>query len=171
MTEQDYKLNAARTESVKDGGLTIDGAVASMLISHINAIHQHCRVLDSLKKHVYYGKPIDTSRYVTASPMMLTTSESRALHGAIGTMTEAEELLESIMEGLSKHEFDPVNILEECGDMDWYRQILLDVFHLEPDVIRERNIAKLRARYPEKFDSEHALNRDLDTERQKLEGK
>lgn len=34
----------------------------------------------------------------------------------------------------------------------------------------DRNIAKLKARYPEKFDPEKALNRDLDKERKTLEG-
>lgn len=34
-----------------------------------------------------------------------------------------------------------------------------------------RNIAKLKARFPEKFSDEKALNRDLDKEREVLEGK
>jgi hypothetical protein len=33
------------------------------------------------------------------------------------------------------------------------------------------NIAKLKARYGEKFSSERAINRDLETERNILEGK
>lgn len=37
---------------------------------------------------------------------------------------------------------------------------------LEP--IMEKNIAKLRARYPEKFTNEHALNRDLEKELEAL---
>ena len=36
--------------------------------------------------------------------------------------------------------------------------------------IAEVNIKKLQARYPEKFTSEKALNRDLETERKILEG-
>jgi hypothetical protein len=35
----------------------------------------------------------------------------------------------------------------------------------------EKNIAKLKARYGEKFSSEMAINRDLETERNILEGK
>lgn len=35
---------------------------------------------------------------------------------------------------------------------------------------RARNIAKLRARFPEKFDTDKAINRDLDVERKILEG-
>lgn len=34
----------------------------------------------------------------------------------------------------------------------------------------EKNIAKLKARYPEKFDENLAINRDLETERKILEG-
>lgn len=41
---------------------------------------------------------------------------------------------------------------------------------IDVNLARERNIAKLRARFPEKFDSEKAINRDPDTERKILEG-
>ena len=34
----------------------------------------------------------------------------------------------------------------------------------------EKNIAKLKERYPEKFDEDLAVNRDLETERKILEG-
>lgn len=43
-------------------------------------------------------------------------------------------------------------------------------FGFTPEVVAETNINKLKARYPEKFTSEKALNRDLDTERKILEG-
>jgi hypothetical protein len=41
----------------------------------------------------------------------------------------------------------------------------------DPNELLGRNIAKLKARYPEKFTIENALNRDLDAEKAALQGK
>lgn len=45
-----------------------------------------------------------------------------------------------------------------------------EYYRIDLEEAMERNIAKLRARYPEKFDTEKAINRDLKTERKILEG-
>lgn len=95
----------------------------------------------------------------------------RLLHAAIGKATEAGELLDA----LKKHIFygkplDMVNVLEEVGDGFWYDAIICDVSGVTFQQIQERNIAKLRARYPQKFEAEQAINRDLDAERRVLEG-
>lgn len=46
----------------------------------------------------------------------------------------------------------------------------MDTNNLSIEEFTNKNIAKLKQRYPEKFTIEHALNRDLDAERQILEG-
>ena len=161
------------------------------------------------------------------------------LHGAMGLVTEASELVENY-DGTKQH--DSINVFEELGDVTWYLSIaqrelgfelpddffndieeedlleeygtlycldlinassnLLDyhkkmLFYGKPleeetykefffkvvealkviinlegfniEDIHERNIAKLKARYGEKFSSESALNRDLEKERDVLE--
>jgi hypothetical protein len=40
-----------------------------------------------------------------------------------------------------------------------------------PEQVKTINMAKLRKRFPEKFTTEHALERDLDAERAILEGR
>lgn len=55
----------------------------------------------------------------------------------------------------------------------WVYKGLTDLCHtlgFDPAEIRTTNIAKLQARYPEKFDSDAAINRDLETERAVLDG-
>jgi hypothetical protein len=64
-----------------------------------------------------------------------------------------------------------VNLLEEFGDLAWYQAIGIDEAGGSLDKVLDRVIAKLRARYPEKFTSENAINRDLVKERAILEGK
>ena len=44
-------------------------------------------------------------------------------------------------------------------------------YNFDEEKIMERNIAKLSARYPEKFTQEDSIDRDLDKERDILEGK
>ena len=96
----------------------------------------------------------------------------RLLHGAVGMNTEQAELADM----LKKHLFygkdlDLVNVLEEVGDALWYCAVALDAAGYTMEEAMLRNIAKLRARYPEKFDEGRALERNLDTERKILEGK
>lgn len=64
---------------------------------------------------------------------------------------------------------ETMNLLVAILDMDI--RMYLNVYGLNIEDVWERNIAKLKARYGEKFSSERAINRDLETERQILEGK
>jgi hypothetical protein len=65
---------------------------------------------------------------------------------------------------------------------DYEREVLLikiaerindcySAFNINPFVSMERNINKLKVRFPDKFSEHSALNRDLETERKTLEGK
>ena len=94
----------------------------------------------------------------------------RLLHAGIGLSTEAGEFLDA----LKKHifygkELDRVNLKEEMGDLFWYLAIACDELGVEFEPLMETNIAKLKARYGEKFTEHKAENRDLDTERTILE--
>jgi NTP pyrophosphatase (non-canonical NTP hydrolase) len=96
----------------------------------------------------------------------------RLLHGAMGLATESGEFLDV----LKKHIFygkpwDIANMKEECGDLFWYLAILADAMGEHSFTkIMQTNIAKLRQRYPEKFEEQQAVTRNLPAERQILEG-
>lgn len=92
------------------------------------------------------------------------------LHMALGMSTEVSEI-EDVYKKLLAYDkpIDEVNEKEEMGDLMWYvvnhcRQKGWDL-----EEIMATNIAKLRARYPEKFTQEAALNRNLEAERKILE--
>lgn len=100
------------------------------------------------------------------------TLMSRLMHGMIGVCTEAGELQDMVKKHLVYGKpFDRVNVLEECGDTLWYLALALDACGYSMSECMERNIAKLKARYPQGFTEAQALTRDLDEERKKLEGK
>lgn len=94
-----------------------------------------------------------------------------ALHGAMGIMTEAGELMDVykkfIMYGKP---VDVPNVKEEIGDILWYIALICHFHGISLEDAMITNIAKLRARYPEKFTEDKALNRDLNIERKILEG-
>jgi NTP pyrophosphatase (non-canonical NTP hydrolase) len=92
------------------------------------------------------------------------------LHAMIGVTTEAIELLQntiSILNGRSAVK-DYSNIVEEMGDIYWYLAVLQKATGISEEKVKSKNIMKLRARYPEKFTTDDALNRDLDKEAEAL---
>jgi NTP pyrophosphatase (non-canonical NTP hydrolase) len=87
-------------------------------------------------------------------------------------VTEAGELADVIKKHLYYGaDLDYTNLIEEAGDLMWYLSILLDELNVSFSEVMEKNIAKLKKRYPDKFSKEHALNRDLEGEREILEKK
>lgn len=94
----------------------------------------------------------------------------RLLHAGIGLSTEAGEFLDA----LKKHifygkELDRINLAEEMGDLFWYCALIADELDVEFESIMATNIAKLKARYGDKFTEEKAEQRNLDTERDILD--
>ena len=92
------------------------------------------------------------------------------IHMVSGMITESAE----IMDVYKKHiaygkELDLVNVKEEIGDLMWYIVNMCTINNWDLESILETNINKLKSRYPEKFSSENALNRNLKKEREILE--
>ena len=101
----------------------------------------------------------------------------RLQHAQLGLSSEAGEIADQ----LKKHFFygkplDVVNLAEELGDMFWYLALMANELRethpeIDFDSIEERNIAKLRKRYGDKFSEQRATQRNLDIERNILEGR
>lgn len=97
-------------------------------------------------------------------------SNIRLLHAGIGMCTESGEFIDQ----LKKHIFygkplDRVNLKEELGDLLYYIGVAMDELETDFDIEQRKNIAKLKARYGDKFSAEAALNRNLEVERKVLE--
>lgn len=94
----------------------------------------------------------------------------RVLHASMGLVTEAAELQDALKKAsFYGKELDITNIKEEAGDMLWYLALLFDAIGTDFETEQARVIAKLKARFPDKFTEEKAENRDLVTERAILE--
>jgi len=63
---------------------------------------------------------------------------------------------------------DIANVKEELGDLLWYIAVACDALGVSMEKLMAMNIEKLSVRYPEKFSSFNALNRNLKKERETL---
>lgn len=138
--------------------------------------------LDQIKKALFYGRDMrDELRHIDQDLRMNDIqihslhpdpqAGMRLLHGIIGIATEAGEMLEALREGVEGGVFDLTNVVEEVGDNQWYAAAILRALKTNFESIQRTNIAKLRARFPNKFTEFDANNRNLQAERQILEGK
>jgi NTP pyrophosphatase (non-canonical NTP hydrolase) len=105
--------------------------------------------------------------------LYLTEDQAELMHAGFGMITEVGEFVDQ----LKRHiiygkELDLVNIVEECGDKLWYVAIVLRKLEKagwSPGEVMAKNIAKLRARFPDGFTQFDALNRNTEAERAILE--
>lgn len=123
--------------------------------------------LDTIKKTLFYGKG-ETVRVL--GDLSANYFDPDIIHGIIGIATEAGELIEALFKAMFEGQtFDMVNMGEECGDIMWYQAILARKAGVTFEDWQAVNIAKLRARFPDKFTEYDAQNRDLAAERAILE--
>jgi hypothetical protein len=129
-------------------------------------------MIEKITSENYVKNALQTEAPITPELIerLTDTRTIRLLHVGMGLCTEAAEFVDM----LKKHIFygkklDIVNLQEEIGDSDWYSAIGIDALETTFEEILTTNIAKLRARYPEKFTEEAAINRNLKLEREVLE--
>jgi len=97
-------------------------------------------------------------------------STERLVHACFGMQTETAEFTDACKKALFYgKDLDVVNLKEELGDLMWYMAIAMDELGTDFETEADRVIRKLKVRYPEKFDSDKAENRDLIEERKELE--
>ncbi len=95
---------------------------------------------------------------------------ARAIHAALGLMSEVGE----IADALKKHiiydrELGQINLMEESGDVSWYQALLLSAVKRTMQEAFDKNIAKLKKRFGDRFDYDAVANRNLAAERKILE--
>lgn len=116
----------------------------------------------------YMYEAIKTRSNVWCDPRC--ADDIHLLHAAIGMATESGEMLDALKKTMFYGKpLDKVNIKEEIGDLLWYVAVACAALHTPMEDIMEINIAKLKARYPEKFTTQEALQRNIPLERAILE--
>ena len=181
---EQFISDATRTESVIEQFVVNPSLLQSVLRMHIASGN----MLDQIKKHVYYGKDYDTENLITHFTNVVASLDqlkgviqdpdkgelpihvdTRLTHAMIGAATESTELMEALRNNINGKGLDVTNVIEESGDLLWYLAVLHSASNQDMLQTMDTVIKKLKHRYPEKFTSENAINRDLKTEREILE--
>lgn len=82
------------------------------------------------------------------------------INGVMGLCGEAGEAIDIVKKHLAQgHDLDREHLIDELGDVAWY--IAETAYALDVDLseVLERNINKLKKRYPDGFDKEKSINR------------
>ncbi len=126
--------------------------------------------LDDIKKSLYYDKfDLNDTDQIGVNDVAERIGVD-TLHGILGIVTEGVELIQAINKTIAtKEEFDVVNMKEEIGDIMWYIALLCNTHNIDLKQVMQTNINKLKQRFPEKFTTDNANNRDLRAEREILE--
>ena len=81
-------------------------------------------------------------------------------NGVMGLCGEAGEAIDIVKKHLHQgHPLDKEGLVKELGDIAWYLAEIATALDVPLEEILERNLEKLRARYPEGFSSEKSQNR------------
>jgi NTP pyrophosphatase (non-canonical NTP hydrolase) len=113
----------------------------------------------------------ESADYASIEKRLLTIRGMRLLHAHLGISSEGGEVADQLKKWLFYgKELDTVNLAEEIGDLFWYCALACNELGIDFESVMEQNIAKLKARYGDKFSAQSALNRDLTKERALLEG-
>lgn len=88
--------------------------------------------------------------------MSVEDQEMHALHGMVGEIGELHSIYQKIYQG---HKDMDEHKKKEIGDLLWFIAEYCTANGWDLDHIMRMNIDKLRARYPDGFDSERSLHR------------
>lgn len=84
-------------------------------------------------------------------------------NGIMGLNGEAGECIDILKKHLFQgHAFNAEHMAKELGDVAWYLAVSANVIGYDLDTIMQMNVDKLKARYPDGFDTEHSLHRQKD---------
>ena len=188
MDLKQYVRDAIRTESRIESIQSEDTEITGLQMA-LQCFIASSQILDMYKKNIFYKKPINHEKRKAAIANLVSNAggldagyfhehykhdqlpvDPRVFHAIIGILTEAGELAEALDKTIrDEGTLDVINVSEEIGDISWYTAIAIDALGGDWDNILETNIAKLKKRYPEKFTSKDAIDRDVAGERELLD--
>ena len=90
----------------------------------------------------------------------LSPKETMQIWCAMGLAGEAGEATDHIKKGIfHRHGIDKDKLIKELGDVLWYVAALCEKFDISLEGVMNKNIEKLRERYPDGYKSEDSIKR------------
>lgn len=85
------------------------------------------------------------------------------INGVMGLCGESGEAIDIVKKWLAQgHELDKEHLIKEIGDVAWYIAEIAYVLDVPLEDVLQRNIDKLKARYPEGFKTADSIGRKED---------
>lgn len=103
---------------------------------------------------------LNTTRLTNAIFDCHTITIAQLINGVLGLTGEAGEVSGLVKKGIFHEKgIDLEHLKKELGDCTWYLAMICDACGFTLDDVMQTNIDKLKARYPEGFDTYRANNR------------
>ena len=84
------------------------------------------------------------------------------INSVMGLCGESGEAIDIVKKHLAQgHELDREHLIDELGDIAWYLAETAQVLGVTLEEVLERNINKLKKRYPEGFETQKSLEREV----------
>lgn len=116
------------------------------------------KYLEHLKTVAYDG--ITANDYQRAALRTANDDSRKTLNGVMGLCGEAGECIDIVKKHIFQgHDLDEEKLVEELGDVAWYLALTAYSLDLTLGDVMQRNIDKLKKRYPEGFDKARSINR------------
>ena len=105
------------------------------------------------------GKEYQRLAMTTLNPEL--SQKDVLINAVMGLCGESGEAIDIVKKHLHQgHALDKDKLTKELDDIAWYLAEAAHALNTDLDAIFESNIAKLKARYPEGFDTERSIHRD-----------
>ena len=105
-----------------------------------------------------YANEYQDLAYRTANTQLNSMEQLRnAVYGLNGEAGEVIDVLKKYE--FQGHEFDRDKFVDELGDVAWYLALACTALGVSLSYVLTRNIDKLKARYPDGFDTEKSVHR------------
>lgn len=83
------------------------------------------------------------------------------INAVMGLCGESGEAIDIVKKHLHQgHELDREKLIKELGDIAWYLAEAATALDIDLETVLERNIEKLKSRYPEGFSAECSIHRN-----------
>ena len=106
------------------------------------------------------GKEYQSLALCTLNPAL--SKQDVLINAVMGLCGESGEAIDIVKKHLHQgHELDREKLIKELGDIAWYLAEAAHALGTDLDAVFEGNIAKLKQRYPDGFDAEKSIHRDM----------
>ena len=106
------------------------------------------------------GKEYQSLALCTLNPAL--SKQDVLINAVMGLCGESGEAIDIVKKHLHQgHALDREKLIKELGDIAWYLAEAAHALGTDLDAVFEGNIAKLKQRYPDGFDAEKSIHRDM----------